>query len=174
VHIQQLSAAEARDRLPELVALLQDSVNSGASVGYLPPLSDTMAQEYWQGVIDSLSGAGRLLLTANAGTTLIGTVQLVLESRPNGRHRAEVSKLLVHTTARRHGVGTALMRAVEVAAQSHGRSLLVLDTVLGDDGQRLYAALGYETAGVIPGYALRAGGPPDATVIMYKQLIAVE
>jgi GNAT superfamily N-acetyltransferase len=137
VHIQQLSAAEARDGLPELVALLQDSVDSGASVGYLPPLSDTMAQEYWQGVIDSLSGAGRLLLTANAGTTLIGTVQLVLESRPNGRHRAEVSKLLVHTTARRHGVGTALMRAVEEAAQSHGRSLLVLDTVLGDDGQRL-------------------------------------
>jgi ribosomal protein S18 acetylase RimI-like enzyme len=170
LNIHRLSAQEAEDRLPELVALLQDAVDNGASVGFLPPLTEAEASAYWQGVVDSLHGSNRVMIVANEGTSLVGTVQLVLEGRANGRHRAEVSKLLVHTTARRHGVGTALMRAVEEAAQSHGRSLLVLDTVLGDDGQRLYAALGYETAGVIPGYALRAGGPPDATVIMYKQV----
>ena len=41
------SAATYQDAL---IALLQDCVDSGASVGFLPPLSTEKAASYWQGV----------------------------------------------------------------------------------------------------------------------------
>ncbi len=39
-----------------------------------------------------------------------------------------------------------------------------------DDGPRLYARLGFVTAGIIPGYARNADGGFDATAYMYKRL----
>ena len=41
VHIQRLTAADASALVPELAALLQDAVASGASVGCTPPSSCT-------------------------------------------------------------------------------------------------------------------------------------
>lgn len=112
-----LTADEAVALLPALRELLQDAVASGASVGFLPPLADAEADEYWAGVIAALRAGSRALLVArdDAGA-LTGTVQLDLPTRANGRHRAEVAKLLVHRRARRQGLGRALMRALEGAA----------------------------------------------------------
>jgi len=88
---------------------------------------------------------------------------------PNQRHRAEVRKLLVHPDARRRGIARALMAAIERRARHLGRSLLTLDTRTGDGAERLYASLGYETAGVIPGFARDTTEDRlDATTIMYK------
>ena len=42
----------------------------------------------------------------------------------NQPHRADVAKMLVHRRARRNGLGTALMRAIEATARECGRSLL--------------------------------------------------
>src|SRR5204863_8169810 len=88
-----------------------------------------------------------------AGGALLGTAQLDLCTRPNGRHRAEVVKVIVHTKARRRGIGRALMLALEDEARRQGRGTLVLDTRRGDPAERLYAGVGYTLAGVIPAYA---------------------
>ena len=168
--IEQLNARQVTIELPGLVALLQDSVDSGASVGYLPPLSDEDAAHYWHSVISEVQAQARLLWVARQADRLIGTVQLHLESRPNGRHRAEVQKLLVHTQARRQGVGRALMAALEAAARAADRSLLVLDTRQGDASELLYAKIGYIKAGAIPGYARSANGGLDASVFYYRRL----
>ena len=168
--IERLDAQQALAELPGLVALLQDSVNGGASVGYLPPLSDEDATHYWQSIIGEVQAQARILWVARQADLLVGTVQLHLESRPNGRHRAEVQKLLVHTQARRQGVGQALMAALEAAARAVGRSLLVLDTRQGDASELLYAKIGYLKAGTIPGYACSANGALDACVFYYHWL----
>jgi acetyltransferase len=101
---------------------------------------------------------------------LVGAVQLGLEIRANGLHRAEVMKLMVHPDARGRGVGRGLMLHVETVARRHGRTLLVLDTRCGDTAEELYLQLGYERAGIIPGYARSASGALHDTVFMYKQL----
>jgi ribosomal protein S18 acetylase RimI-like enzyme len=101
---------------------------------------------------------------------LVGTVQLALATKPNGRHRGEVQKLLVHTTARRRGIAQKLLDAIERAALEAGRSLLVLDTEQGSDAERLYRRAGYSEAGVIPRFAATTAGPLTATVIFYKEL----
>ncbi len=170
IAIERLDAAGSELALAELKELLRDSVDGGASVGFLPPLGDGEAARYWAGVIADVAGGRRVLLLARDEERVVGTAQLELMAKPNASHRAEVQKVLVHSTARRRGVGAALMAAVEAAARSAGRSLLVLDTVAGDDGERLYRRVGYTEAGRIPAYARNGGGGLDPTVIFYKLL----
>lgn len=87
---------------------------------------------------------------------------------PNALHRAEVQKLLVRRSHRRHGIGQALMTAVEGVACQEGRHLLLLDTRLGDDAERLYTRMGYLRIGVMPQFARSSRGTLDATVIFYR------
>jgi GNAT superfamily N-acetyltransferase len=79
-------------------------------------------------------------------------------------------KLFVHRRARRQGIGTLLMKAVENCAKERDRSLLVLDTREGDPSERLYLSLGYRRAGVIPGYARSASGELHGTVFFYREI----
>ncbi len=165
-----LDADRARALFPDLVALLRDSVDHGASVGFLPPLADDEADAYWDKVIRDLAAGERVLIVALDGDHIVGSGQLALEPRPNGRHRAEVQKVLVRTDYRRRGIARHLMLALEDAARAHQRTLLVLDTRAGDAAERLYDHLGYLRAGVIPEYALNGDGGRDATVVFYKLL----
>ncbi len=154
----------------ELVALLVDCVESGASVGFIPPLADLTATDYWASVAGDCSSGSRKLILALDGNKVIGAVQLSLTDKANGLHRAEVEKLMVHTSVRGRGVGKALMlRAEKVAASLH-RSLLILDTREGDVASSLYRQIGYIEAGQIPGFARSSSGELDATIFFYKQL----
>jgi acetyltransferase len=102
---------------------------------------------------------------------IIGSVQLALGAMPNALRRALVQKLLVLRSHRRHGIGQALMTAVEEAALQGRRHLLVLDTRLGDDVERLYTRMGYLRVGVIPQFAHSLTGTVAATVIFYRDLL---
>jgi ribosomal protein S18 acetylase RimI-like enzyme len=168
--IEQLTAGQAAAALDELVELLQDAVASGASVGFLPPLSSAEARDYWGVVCAAVGHGARMLLVARQGRQVIGSVQLELPAKPNASHRAEVQKLLVHTRARRQGIGRRLMEEVEAAALQAGRTLLVLDTRQGDAAERLYARHGYTRAGAIPQYAQSADGTLHTTVFFYRVL----
>jgi ribosomal protein S18 acetylase RimI-like enzyme len=168
--IREIDAGEARVLVKPLANLLIDAVASGASVGFLPPLGRDEAAAYWISVGNSIAAGQRILLVAEHEGQIVGAVQLTLELRANGRHRAEVSKLLVHTGARRQGIGRALMLALEQIAATRGRTTLVLDTRLGDPSELLYLNLGYLKAGVIPQYARSAGGELHATAFFYKLL----
>lgn len=168
--IATLSHDQASMYFDGLVTLLVDSVDNGASVGYLAPMDTGVARKYWQDVIAALATGDRVLWLALLDGQVVGTAQLSLERRPNGDHRCEVSKVLVHSSARRKGIGRALMLAVEERARAEGRSLLVLDTVVGDAGQHLYESIGYVSAGIIPDYAKSSRGGFDPTNVMYKRI----
>lgn len=167
--IELLAPAIVAQR-PSLIALLQDAVDRGASIGFLPPLAADEAERYWDGVAAEQAAGARLLLAALHADRIVGAIQLALVPKPNARHRAEIQKLLVVSSARQQGLGRALMLAVELAARQAERSLLVLDTRQGDVAERLYRSLGYVEAGVIPQYARSANGKLDACVFFYKLL----
>ena len=168
--IERLTTDNVKEVLPELAALLQEAVNSGASIGFLLPITDEDAINYWQEVVQALQGPNRILLIAQIDGKIVGTVQLDLASRTNGSHRAEVAKLMVHTSYRKRGVGQELMNAIEHEAQLAGRTTLILDTREGDPSERLYTKLGYVRAGTIPEYARSTDGSLHTTVFMYKLL----
>jgi ribosomal protein S18 acetylase RimI-like enzyme len=166
-----LSPEAVRQHEPALVVLLQNVVDDGASIGFLPPLSTHEATRYWQSVAAAMREKRRVLwITRGSGGAVTGSVQLDLEPRPNGSHRAEVMKLMVLTSARRGGLGRALMRAAEEGARRLGRTTLFLDTRRGDPSERLYESLGWVFAGSIPEYARSANGALDANAIYYRLL----
>ena len=145
-------------------------MDNGASVGFLPPLAAEEASAYWQNVFADVEKGHILLFAAYVDGQLAGTAQLQPSPKANGRIRAEVAKVLVHSAFRRRGIGRALMDALEAEARRLQRTTLVLDTRLGDAGEPLYAKCGYTKVGVIPAYVINENGEPDATVIYYKLL----
>jgi GNAT superfamily N-acetyltransferase len=151
--------------------VLIDCVEGGASVSFMLPMSRAKAEAYWRSTSASLARGERLVLAAeDAAGTIVGTVSVNLDQPENQPHRGDVAKMLVHRRVRRQGVGAALLAAAERSALGAGKTLLVLDTVTGSDGERLYARLGWQRCGEIPDYALWPNGTPCATTIFYKHL----
>jgi GNAT superfamily N-acetyltransferase len=156
-----------------LADVLIDCVEGGASVSFMHPLARSKAVPFWENVLASAARGERIVLVAREATSraIVGTVQVVLAMPDNQPHRADVAKMLVHRRARRHGLGAALMRGAESAAREAGKTLLVLDTVTGGDAERLYARLGWQRCGEIPGYALWPKGGLCGTTVFYRELV---
>lgn len=154
--------------LDQLADLLCDAVAHGASVSFLAPLDRAAARAFWQGAV-VLPPRG-VTLVARAGDRIVGCVQLCPAWAPNQAHRAEVAKLLVHTAARRTGLGVRLMVALEAHARAVGFTLITLDTHRASPAELLYRGLGWTACGVIPGYSLDSDGQLADTTMFYKQL----
>ncbi len=168
--IEPLSTTPATADLADLGALLRDVVEGGASIGFMLPLADAEVASFWSGVIAGVAARQRLVFVARDAGRIVGSVQLALALQPNGRHRAELQKLLVHRSHRRRGLGAALLRAAESAARAHGRTLIVLDSGATGNALGLYDRGGYSRVGVIPRFAANPDGPLIDTVVYYKEL----
>jgi GNAT superfamily N-acetyltransferase len=152
-----------------LSALLIDTVDRGASVGFFAPMQTATADRYWDHVLANLGPALRLWVAEDDGT-VAGSVQLALCERENGRHRADVQKLFVHGLHRGRGIASKLMAELESEARACGRSLLILDTLKGSDAEAIYRHLGWIRAGEVPDFAAFPDGTLYPTVYYYKAL----
>ena len=169
VRIRQLDAAEAREHLDALAAVIVDCVEGGASISYLAPFSLDDARAALEPMIADAERGGRLFFAALLDGEVVGTVQLLLAFPPNQPHRGEIAKMLVHRRARSRGIGQLLMERAEQAAKDAGKTLLVLDTANGT-AARLYERCGWTRVGEIPGFALYPDGSPCATVFYFKEI----
>ncbi len=173
IRIRLLDAAEAGMRLDELAAILADAVASEASVNFLAGFSAADGRAFWQDQLPSLAAGSRLLLVAEDEAGLAGTVMLMLAHQPNAPHRAEIGKMLVHSRARRRGLGRRLLQAAEAAALGTGRTLLMLDTETGSAGEQLYRNCGWIEIGQVPGHSYTVDGRIGRTTFFYRQLAAL-
>jgi len=156
-------------KLKALMSLLEDCVESGASVGFLHPLGVDECERYWLGINPLLKDGSRILLVVEIDDKIVGSVQASFCHKKNGLHRAEVEKLMVHRSYRGRGIGRKLLNAIEVAIRERNCWLIVLDTRVGDVASRLYRSAGYIEAGQIPSYALSSSGSYEATAFFYKR-----
>jgi GNAT superfamily N-acetyltransferase len=153
-----------------LCDVLIDCVEGGASISFMLPMTRAKAEAYWRAVGTSLERGERALVIAeDPDGMILGTAQAIWAGPENQPHRADLSKMIVHRRARRHGVGALVLAAAERAAFEAGRTLLVLDTASGD-AERLYERGGWRRVGTIPKFALLPEGPFVATVFFYKDL----
>ena len=168
--IEILAAECGSKSLQRLVDILVDSVEGGALVGHVIPVDVAAVTSYWSDVVKAASVGDRLLICATVDGVIAGTVQLYLSPEPNAPHRGEVYKLLVHREFRNRGIGEALMLALETEARRHGRSVLLLDTVQGGAGERLYRRLGWQEIGVVPKHFVDPWGEFKSSVYMMRFL----
>jgi len=172
ISIKEIKGDDFQKYLTDLADVLHETVIDGASVGFIHPFSVEDSRAFWRdSVLPPLLSGGRILWGAWFGERVVGTVQLDIEVFPNQHHRGEVAKLLVLLDFRGRGIAKLLMAELEQRARDLGKSLLTLDTRTGDTAEPLYRGLGYQTAGVIPGYC-RAPEEDryDSTTYMYKAL----
>lgn len=172
MNIESLGAGGIFAELQSLSALLEDCVDGGASIGFLSPMEQGEAEAFWRSVVGPVTDGTRVLLVARDDSGgIVGTGQLDLATRANGRHRAEVMKMMVHPSVRQKGVGRAIMQRLEEEALALNRTTLILDTVDGNQAaERLYQSAGWTKIGGIPAYAVSTSGGPEKNAIYYKLL----
>lgn len=84
-----VTAEELHGAAEELAGLLVDTVDGGASLGFLAPLGQDEATAWWRALAPEVAAERLLLWTvrAQADGRLAGTVQLRPATTANGRHR---------------------------------------------------------------------------------------
>jgi ribosomal-protein-alanine N-acetyltransferase len=107
---------------------------------------------------ESDAGGGRVPVGYYLGLALVPECELV--------------SLGVRPSAWRRGIGTALMRHFLAAAAAAGASEVFLE-VASDNarGQRLYAALEFESVGVTPDYYRRSSNTRVAAQLLRRRLV---
>ncbi|WP_327134645.1 GNAT family N-acetyltransferase [Streptomyces sp. NBC_01343] len=167
--IARLDAAQLAAHRYELADLLLAVVRGGSSLGFLADLDHDRAAAWWDALVPAVEEGSLALWASRTGDgRLDGTVSWYRESKPNGRHRAELRKLMVHPRARGRGTARALLAEAELAAARAGVLLLVLDTETGSGAERLYRSAGWTEAGTIPDYAADPAGRLHPTTLFYK------
>jgi GNAT superfamily N-acetyltransferase len=154
-----------------LAALLVDTVHAGASLGFLAPLDRTTAAAWWCDLAPAVDAGRHALWVTRDPEGITGTIGVRFTDLPNGTHRAEVVKLMVHRRARGRGLGRTLLAAAERGATGAGVRLLHLDTETGSPAEGFYRAAGWECAGVIPDFATDPYGTPRPTTLFYKRTV---
>jgi GNAT superfamily N-acetyltransferase len=169
VRVELVARGETEEIAPALAEVLLDCVDDGASVGFLSGFSLAGATRWW---LDALAPERTLTWVARCRPwpDVVGVVQLKMAAYPNGSHRADVVKLLVHRRARGRGVASALMSALEAEAVRRGRWLLLLDTETDSLAEGLYEAWGWQRVGVVEDHAAAPDGTLRPTTFFAKRL----
>jgi GNAT superfamily N-acetyltransferase len=170
LRIVELPERDAFHQIDNLSDLLIDAVQGGASVSFMAGLKREEAGAFWRSIIDGIAGGETHLFAALEESSLLGVVLLHPCMKPNQPHRADVAKMLVLRSARRRGIASKLLEALETRARQLGRTLLTLDTAAGSTAEPLYRGRGYQFVGEIPGYGFTTDGRLESTIIYYKQL----
>ena len=168
--IRIADADTAQAAVADLCDVLADCINGGASLGFMMPYAPEDAAEYWADIARQVKTGAIILALAENDGRVVGAVQVGLATKPNQPHRGDLMKLLVHRSARGHGISRRLMDAVEAEAARRGLTLLVLDTATGSDAEQIYPRFGWQRVGVIPDYALWPQGGFCDTTLFYKRI----
>ena len=169
LHVERVGTVDA-ELLEGLAALLVDAVDGGASIGFHAPLPHRAALACARQVGAALDADNALWVARDDGGRIVGTVQMQRAMQENGRHRAEVCKLMVLRDARRGRIASQLMAALEAHAAAIGLALLVLDTQAQSPAEAFYLGQGWQRAGEIPAYASSASGALHATTLYFKRV----
>lgn len=170
MNVVELDAETVERAIDEFGQLLLDAHEAGMALGLAAPLERADAMSAYRAAAARLEPGERILLAALDGDDVIGAVQLDRSEAGNGRHRAEVRRLVVRADRRGTGIGRALMEAVVDSARALDLRLLWLSTHEGTDADRIYERLGWTRAGVIPDYAVLPNGELAGNAFYFLRL----
>ena len=176
--IEALDPDGYRAAIPDLAALVVDAVDGGASVNFMAGVSVEEATAWWTARIGDITDGTTTAFVVRDGSgdagpgrgAVIGSTLLIRSRNANSPHRAEIGKVLVHRSARRRGLGRALMTAAEAHARADARWLLILDTEAGSAADLFYRSLGWQVLGTLPDHAYRSDGVLAPTTYFWKNL----
>lgn len=155
--------------IKSLVDLLKDAVANNYSVGFMRDSTEADFEKFWLDEISRCDSENGIFI-AFSGDEVLGSVIVTRELRANGRHRAEFRKLLVHSTAQKMGIGTALEKLAKNYEKDIGLMLLYLDSATSYLIDGVYEKWGWKKSGEIPNFAKNPDGSLVSTWFFYKLL----
>jgi GNAT superfamily N-acetyltransferase len=163
------SSEVSTEEINQLSHLLADSISQGSSIGFLNPTPLTELGAFWRSEFEKLHHQSFIIL-ARLDNVIVGTVIISREQRANGRHRAELRKLMVASAHQRKGIGSELEQKACLHSRQQGITLLYLDSATDFLVAETYEKWGWTRVGSIPNYATDASGSLVATTYFYKEL----
>jgi GNAT superfamily N-acetyltransferase len=170
MNVVEFDASAIDGAIDDFAQLLLDAHDAGMALGLAAPLDRASAMSAYRSAAARLEPGERILLAALEGDDVVGAVQLDRSGAGNGRHRAEVRRLVVRVDRRGTGIGRALMEAIVAVARGLDLRLLWLSTHEGTDADRIYERLGWTRAGVIPDYAVLPNGELAGNAFYFLRL----
>jgi GNAT superfamily N-acetyltransferase len=131
-----------REDVPAIVALLADDPIGATR----ERIEDPLPAAYYDAFAAIDSDPNQELLVADAGGTIVGTLQLTYTPGLSrlGSWRATVEAVRVSAAARGGGIGKQMLQDAAARARAHGCRLLQLTTdKRRDDARRFYEGLGF-------------------------------
>ncbi len=139
--------------LDALCAATEGAIADGGGFGWLDIPPREILERQWREV---LATPRRELWVARLDARVVGSAQLTHPPRSDeaGSFRGEVTTLFVAPSARRRGVGTGLLAAVEASARAAGRRQLDADVRATQAAAlALFERAGFVRWGTKPRYA---------------------
>ena len=169
--VEALDLAAYDAALDGLAELLVDAVDHGAGVNFMAGVTPAETRVWWEARRPSVADGSVVPIVAFGDDgRVIGSTVLIYAWNPNSPHRGEVSKVIVHSSARRQGLGRRLMADAEARSLADGRWLLILDTVTDSEADRFYRSLGWQEVGSVPDFAMMPDGTLTPTTYFWKDL----
>jgi acetyltransferase len=172
--IRRLAAAEVLERQKEFADLLDDAVTVGGTVGFLLPMSEDKLERYWGGVARDMEAGERELLAAIEHGKVIGALQIAYEKAESVRHRADLQKLIVHSSDHRRGVARALLVDALERMPALGLMMYTITTFKDGAAEALVRSLMFTRYGMMPHYGLTPDGKLHDASMHYISRPAVE
>ena len=172
--IRRLAAAEVLERKQEFEWLLKDAVKVGGTLGFMLPMTEDKLDRYWSGVARDLEAGERELLAAIEHGKVIGAFQIAYEKAESVSHRADLQKLMVHSSEQRRGVARALLVDALERMPALGVAMYTITTMTGGGSEALVRSLLFTRFGVMPHYGLTPDGKLHDASMHYISRPAVE
>lgn len=173
------SLEDVQNNLASLQTLLISSVNvdpSTSSIGFVAPLDNERAMQFWLDLVPSLTGpnpevAMMVAISEETGDA-IGSVLVARMLKETHSHRGEVRKLAVRPDYQGRGIGKLLMEAIETHARKFmNLDFLVLSTATDTPARVFYQKTGWTEWGICPDYAKLANGKKTRVSFFHKKLV---
>lgn len=139
--------------LAAIVELIDCTREDGGTLGYAAPMSAAEEQAFARWLKAALHAREVHALLGSAGGYLKFFCLLTPSPMPNCRHRAELSKGVMHPGHRGRNLLPRVFRAIVRQAEQLGIEQLVLDVREGTRAHALWERFGFQTYGVLDDYA---------------------
>lgn len=141
----------------QIVELVNSTVADGGTLGYERVLSAHQQVQFIAGLRDGIASGRTHLLLGQVDGRPAFMAQLHLNGMANCRHRAELTKGVVHPAFRGLRFVQLAFREITRRAERLGVEQLVLDVRENTRAHRLWQFFGFETYGVLEDYARTDG-----------------
>lgn len=143
----------SEEQLAAIVALLDCAADGGGLLGHTQPMNAQEVDSFCRALRQNLPTGVAHALLGEASDGLIFFCLMTPDPLPNCRHRATLSKGIMHPKHRRRHLMSAVVHAVLQRAEALRIEQLELDVRENSHAHHLWQRIGFRSFGVLDDYA---------------------